>query len=890
MRPRKISPSLKLLPLSLALGLTTQAGQVFAQEENDEELERFQVTGSRIDRDVEGTSPTVSFDREDIDASGVTTVQELLRELPAAGPGTFNTSNDSQDDTSSGTAAISLRGLGASSTLTLVNGRRVVQSATAQGISTNFVDLNSIPLAAIERVDILKDGASPIYGSDAIAGVVNIILREDYEGFEVTLGAGTSSEGDGDEREIQAVWGKNYDGGNVMIALNYFKRDLLIHNDRDFARTADNRFRGGGDSRSSSGNPGSFAPEGQAFRPDPECPPERIRGNFCRFDYGPFLSLIPESERTGMFLKVDQEITDSITGFIDAQVQRNSTFLSASPSPAFTVTTGITVPENHPNNPFPGEGDLRFRRRLTEFGPRQDDTDSTFFNMTLGLQGDFSVAERRWNWEATYQYGMNDVNEIGRAGYINARELQAALDDGTFNPFGCQAGPECEGAVVGTPTVEDILNNAGNPDLPPDVAERIGTQTFRIAKSHLRVYSVQANGDLFDLPAGPVLASAGVERRETDIRDEPDEQYLRDEIVGTEATFVLGEREIDAAYAELVVPVTDWAEIQSAFRWEDYSDFGTTTNPKVGLLLSPTENIRIRGTYSESFRAPSLAELGNISNESIGLVDPLRCPVTGDDQDCGFSAFIVEFQPTTGLEPETSESLNFGVAWEPTDNISTSLDYWQIEVDDLIGTNSQFLLDQNADNPDVVNRFPRTEQDEELGIPGRIRIINGRRVNFGNEKVEGIDFSFDWLLNTSYGRFDFNTQWTRFLTHDRLNEPGGEAIDLVGKWDVANGLGRPEDKLTSGVNWNLNDFGANFRVNYRDGYDDDPRAADRRVSARTTIDASVRYFGLPNSTISLSVQNLLDEDPAFVAAESTGFSSGDNALGQFWFLRYTYRM
>lgn len=891
MTPRIIPPAPKLLLLSLAAIVGSTAGQAIAQEDTAE-LERIQVTGTQIDRvDIEGTSPIVSFSREDIENSGVTTIQELLRKLPSAGPGTFNTLNDSQDDTSSGTAAISLRGLGASSTLTLVNGRRAVQSATAQGITTNFTDLNSIPLAAIERIDILKDGASPVYGTDAIAGVVNIILRNDYEGFEFTVGTGTSGESDADEDVFQAVWGNAHDDGHVMVALNYLKRDKLINNDRDFARSADFSDRGGIDFRSSSGNPGSYAPEGQGFRPDPSCPPERNDGTFCRYDFGPFLSMQPAAERTGLYVHVDQDVTDNITGFADFQIQRNSSFLSASPSPAFTVLGGFRIPENHPNNPFPGEGDLaNVRRRLTEFGPRQDDTDSTFFNTVLGFQGQLNLADRYWNWEASYQYGMNEVNEVGLNGYINSREMQAAFEDGSFNPFGCLAGPECQGSGLDPESIEDVLDNAGNPDVPDDIANRLGTQTHRLAKSHMKVYNLKANGDLFELPAGPAVASVGLERRETDIKDIPDDQYLRGEIVGTESTFVLGNREVDAAFGELILPVTDWVEIQSAIRWEDYSDFGSTTNPKIGVLVKPNDDLRIRGTWSESFRAPSLAELGNISDESPNLVDPIRCPVTGDAIDCGEQETIVRFLPTEGLEPEESESINLGAAWQATENFSTSFDWWQIEVDNLIGTDNQFLLDQNADNPNVVVRFPATAEDQELGIPGRIRFVRGQRVNFGKEEVEGFDVNFNWGFDTDYGRFGWDTQWTRFLTHDRQTAPGTDPTDLVGKFDAAVGLGRPEDKVTSALNWLGGDFGAYLRVNHESGFDDDPTFVQREVDSWTTVDASVRYMGLPNSTISLSVQNMFDEEPPFVAASATGFSTQHNPVGQFWMVRFNYRM
>lgn len=904
MTPRSTPPISKLLLLSLAAVTVATTGQAIAQDEEEEEpkkLQRIEVTGTQIDRvDIEGTSPVTSFSREEIERSGVTTLQELIRELPAAGPGSFNTQNDSQDDTSSGTAAISLRGLGASSTLTLVNGRRVVRAAQAQDITTGFVDLNSIPISAIERVDILKDGASPVYGTDAIAGVVNIILRDDYEGFQIEVGTGTSSEGDADEDTIEMVWGTSYEGGNAVVTLNHLKRDILIMNDRDFSRTANLTARGGPDFRSSSGNPGSYAPEGLSFRPDPACPAGRTVGSFCRFDYGPFLSMIPRAERTGLFVHVDQEFTDSLTGFTDIMVHQNSSFLSASPSPAFTILGGFTIPADHPNNPFADDPETagrdltRIRRRLTELGPRQDDTDATFFNATFGLEGQFPLGDNLWNWEATYQYGMNSVDETGVNGYVNARIMQQMLNNGTFNPFGCDAGPECSAAPLAESpeAIQDILDNARNPDLPPNVANALETQTFRISKSHLRVYNLKANGALFELPAGPAFASVGIQRRESDVKDIPDEQYLRGEIVGTESTFVLGNREVDAAFGELILPITKWAELQTAFRYEDYSDFGSTTNPKIGLLLKPTEDIRVRGTWSESFRAPSLAELGNISDESPFLIDPLRCPVTNDPQDCGEQETIVRFQPTTGLEPEESESINLGAVWQVTDEFSTSFDYWQIEVDNLIGTNNQFLLNQEAGNPDIVVRFPRTERDEELGIPGRIRFIRGRRINFGTEEVEGFDLNLNYQLQTAaMGRFSWNFLWTHFLTHDRVTTPGGEVTDLVGEWDQARGLGRPQDKILSGVDWSRGALGASLRANYRSEFSDVPGFdLNRDVDSHLTFDGQVRYSFLNHHRVSLSVQNIFDEEPPLVLGLNTAFSNQDNPVGRFWMLRYQYRM
>ena len=253
----------KALALSIAAALfSTQSISAFAAEED--EVERIQVTGSHIKRtDMEGPSPLTSFSADDIAKSGVTDLIGLFTKLPMAGQGTFSTQGNSSDNTSNGGSSVSLRGLGADSTLILVNGRRVSVSPFANNIDTAFVDINNIPLAAIKRVDILKDGASATYGSDAIAGVINIILKDDFDGMEISAKSSATADGGGKEQNFSLIWGNSAEKSSHTFIIDYFNRDETLYADRDYARTANQNARTGlkyaTDFRSSAGIPGTIA-------------------------------------------------------------------------------------------------------------------------------------------------------------------------------------------------------------------------------------------------------------------------------------------------------------------------------------------------------------------------------------------------------------------------------------------------------------------------------------------------------------------------------------------------------------------------------------------------------------------------------------------------------
>lgn len=369
--------------IALSAGFSTTT---YAAQQTAEKVERIQVTGSRIKRsDIEGPSPVQSINKEDIENMGYDNLQQLLERMPVAGNGTFSTRGNNQDSTANGSAAVSLRGLGADATLVLINGRRVAISAFAEGITNSFVDINSIPVSAIERIDILKDGASAIYGSDAVAGVVNVILKKDIDGIEVNLGYGGTDGPNYEETTASIVWGTTSAKSSASVIIDYFKNTSLSSDEMGRLGTANQSPYGGEDFRSSRGFPGYFYVDGVKTI-DPACPAENATSSgSCLFDYGPFGYIAPASERVGAISQFEYRFDNGITGFLEMAVQHNSSIAAGAPTP-LDEDAGLTVPGSHPNNPFGQDIEIG-RYRTVDAGARQWDIESDTLRFVAGLKG-----------------------------------------------------------------------------------------------------------------------------------------------------------------------------------------------------------------------------------------------------------------------------------------------------------------------------------------------------------------------------------------------------------------------------------------------------------------------------------------------------------------------
>ncbi len=840
----------------------------------DNQVEEVIVTGSRIGRasDFESPSPITTVDREYIDNSGYLNLQQILEKIPATGNGTFSTRGNNQDSTANGSSAVSLRGLGADATLVLVNGRRVAIGSFAESVTTNFVDINSIPVAAIERVEILKDGASAVYGSDAVAGVVNIVLRNNFEGLEFTLGYGDTSETDSAETTFSAMWGTGGDEGNVTMIFDYFQNDSLFNYERPKLATADQSFRGGQDFRSSRGFPGTFIVDGTTMV-DPTCPPDRDVG-VCVFDYGPFNVLVPESERTGLILLGSRNLGSDVELFTEIAVQHNTSIAQGAPTP-LDDSAGLTVPVTHPNNPFPGAINPIevFRFRPVDAGPRQWSIESDNLRLLLGLRGEIND----WSWEIAASRGRSESLQTGdrSQGWVRTDFLQMEIDAGNYNIFGTTFNSD-------------------------DVLDRIRTSLVRQGSSDLKTFDATISGEVFDMSSGPVLMAAGLEYREESVSDVPDDQFQRGLIFGTESVSAAAARDNWSAFVEFSVPLLENLELQVAGRFDDYSDFGNTTNPKVAARWDINEMIAVRGSWGQGFRAPSLAQIGlGPSQESLFFADTFGCAV--NPAYCATTDYTVIFSGNPDLEAEESETFNFGVSISPMEGLQVSLDYWDItqekKIDDVpFG----FLYNSFCNNQNSTVCVRGTPQPGEA--LGPLQSVSTSFINIGEQSATGIDLSASYTADVGAGTLGLNLYYAYLMDFDRveLDSSGANFVtrSLAGEYEY------PESRWSLGGTYTLGDWAFASQLDYVGEFEDTPDIdfdgvldydtnVSRTVDSYLTVNAQVSYSGFENTRLMFGVDNLFDEEPPFAIGDGDSdlygyVQSQHSPRGMYWYLRANF--
>lgn len=848
---------------AMAISLLLAAPALQAQTKNnnqDQQVERIQITGSNIRRtDAEGALPVTIIGRDTLDKSGFENLQQVLERLPAAGSGTFSTRGNSQDSTANGAAAISLRGFGADATLVLINGRRVANNAFAEGITNNFVDINSIPVAAIERIDILKDGASAIYGSDAIAGVVNVILRKDYVGSEVNLSHGGSS--GYNESSFSAMWGTGDTHSNTTVILDYFHNSQLDNFELGKFGTADQRPYGGADLRSSRGYPGRFEVDGKIVA-DPNCPKGQISGVSCVYDYGPESITLPAAERVGLLVNSQRQLTTSTELFLELAAQHNISVAGGAATP-LDEGARLTVPGSHPNNPW--KKDIKISRyRTADAGPRRWDITSDTLRALVGVRGEL----QSYNWEAAVSKGRSSATQTGERGqgWVRTDFLQTEINAGRYNPFG------------------GVTN-------PTSVIDAITTSLVRRGESHLTAADARISGELLALPSGPVGVAAGVEYRSEDGRDTPDDQFVRRLIYGTESVSAAANRNQRAAYVEFSVPVTESLELQLAQRYDRYSDFGSSASPKAAFTFKATENVSLRGSWSEGFRAPSLAQIGlGPSQKSQFFVDTFLCPV--DDKAnpaCTSTDYTIGLTGNKNLKAEESESWNLGVVWQASDELDFTADVWGLTQENKVDKepyNEVFKAECGKQNSTIcLRRTPLPGQT--LGFLDRINTV---LINFSAQKAEGLDLSANYKLVTAdYGTVRFATDVTYLLNFEK------NGIDYTGEFRY------PQYRWVLSADWAVsNDWGLASSVSYIGEFEDYATedkvesTTSRTVDAYYSLDTQLYYNVSTALKVSIGANNLLDKEPPFALGDGNSdlygyVSSMYNPRGRFMYAKLNYK-
>lgn len=844
-------------------------------------VEEVVVTGTSIRGIASAGSPSIALNHEAFVETGLATSSDLARALPQV----INLGADesrlggAQDGAANTTrvSSINLRGVGNEATLLLINGRRLAPA----GVIKSLYDPNVIPAAAVERMEVVVDGASAIYGSDAVAGVVNIITRRDFSGAETFLRYGSA---DGTDQIVASQnFGLTWDGGSLFAAFEHYERDRLPASERAFA-SSDRRARGGSDARSRLASPGNIV-SGTTRYPLPPgdgvglTPADLTAGAPNLYNDTWAGDLLPKQERNTFFVDARHQF-----GRWDAWYQ--GWFSDRDFEERVAPASGqLRVPNTNPWFVAPAElgspatVNVEYRFVAEDANPELVGDEKAYQN-AVGFGVDLSA-----DWRLEGYANFSKSNGFQRRGAItNGAALNAALassDPATaFNPFG-----------------DGSFNVTNNPALVDVIIANRDTD----ATSETQDFSLKADGPLFDVPAGSVRLAVGVEHHENSF----EQTLTATNVLASGAPTlknVKNERDNLSAFAELYVPIVGSEQnisgvhslaLSLAGRYEDYSDFGETTNPKIGLTWQPIESLALRGTYGTSFRAPSLVDTSEqIHNIFIqNLTDPTAAG--------GVTRGIFHNGGRASLQAEEATTWSAGLDWTPRgalDGFTASLTYYDIDYTDRIDVVPNTALTQpGVYSPYIIRRPPASDAaatdafnalvadffaNPDLQSPAEPvtninAIIDGRRANLGSMQQTGLDVNLAYAFTTSASEWRVGLTVAKILDLTRSTAPGLPFVDVLDRF------GNPVDlRARAALNWRMGGISANLYYNYTDGYRNTAITPNVEVDSYHTVDLALIYDFegsgmLDGLSVALSGQDITDEEPPVVL---NGVVSWDNQV------------
>ncbi|MDH3641350.1 MAG: TonB-dependent receptor [Gammaproteobacteria bacterium] len=825
--------------VSLLVSLLLLVPFAFTQAWADDALiEHVIVTGTRIQQAE--PAGVVTLDRQTIERSGATTITGLFRDLIYDSAGVVD--EQFTQGFAPASAGVDLRGMGVNRTLVLLDGRRLPVFPFGQDGSQSFVDINLIPLAAVERIEVLKDGASAIYGADAVAGVVNIITRSGESGTSVAGRYSAASEGDGEEAYVSVSGGVSVGEAEFGFALDYLDRNPIMARDRDIAASANGPI----DDRSSAGNPGTFITS-MGPVPDAACPADRLRGPFCTYDFAQDATLVPQVERLGMSASWDQALTPNLGLFARGTFTTTDSERDLAGAP-----NAYPVGAANPNNPF-GEPVLAIYR-LLELGPRRDAFETDAYNFVAGISGSMDD----WLWEAGAGFSKVDTTINGVSGYAIAADVQAAIDSGALNVFG---------------------------DSPSFDPASVAYETERAGESELGFVDFKITGNLLEMTHGSVGAAFGAEFRSEDFSDELDPVTASGAVIGIGGTSAEGDRDVWALYAEFVVPVLENVDLQIAGRYDDYSDFGGTFNPKLGVRWQAAEDLEVHASVSTGFKAPALHEL--YSGEIFAfqsIFDTTNCDAARAANDpvaiAQYCDSVTEVLNVASgneeLDAEESDHIGFGVEWSAGDNLQLGLDYWWVENKNAVTSNAQFYVDNESRFAGNVIRDGG----------GDIATVLSPFENVAAQELWGLDMNASGRLSLAdAGELEARFTAAYLGSFEQQPSAGEPVEDLSGK------DGYPEWRAQLSLAWSHSDYAAMITTHYTDGYE--RVQADDSVGSWVTVDMQVDWApaALRGGAVALGLDNVFDEEPpedAFLEGWPFFNRALHDPRGRLFYLRYSH--
>jgi iron complex outermembrane receptor protein len=952
--------------LTLLLALPMVAAAQDAGQ--NQELDTISVTGSRIKQTNAVTAqPVMVLDRAKLEQTGAKSVGEILQQLPASGKALnakFNSSGNfgyppDGGGIGAGSAQVDLRNLGSQRVLVLVDGVRWVNESSASGVSGS-ADLNTIPLAIVERIEVLEDGASSIYGSDAIAGVVNIITRKNFEGAEFHSYYGEYSRG-GETKDFSFTVGTGGDIWTGVFGATWYEQEEISSGSWGQSSQC---VPGAGLGACSSGTPqGRFVftdPGGATFynitlnngTTTPVFVPGNPNGGTYhaftgadRFNYAPFNLMLTPSERKSLFANINIDLTENTRLHFKGLFNNRSSKNQAAPEPIFVgpgagtggIADTISIPANHPFNPFgfaldsgAGGNLVLIGRRPLEVGPRifEQNVDTWYFN--VGLDGLFNVGDRSFGWDVNYVHSSNSAVQKFSNGY-NINNVRIALGD----PAVCAATPGC--------TPLDIFGGQGRP-FTQSMINWIRTNQRDASTQILDVVSANITGDLFSIGDRNAGFAAGVEFRNYQGDFDPDPLRRIRHSQDSFAQPVSAEYNVKEVYGEFNLPVHATLDLTAAVRWSDYSTFGSATTGKVGFRWQPIEDLVLRGTYSQGFRAPNLGELYGLTQFGATLVDicgPTRSsptsPYVVDDSDglnttpletaCRNAGVPNQFEQAntqittfTGgnpnLEPEESDSWTVGFVYSPgwaadqswSRKFDIELGYYDHKIEGAVqprDLQSMLNLCYNTGATNATFCSPFTRQTN-----GNLNPPSNFLQNFGEVSTSGADLKLSWLSpEWGFGSLNASLQTTWVREYEAVDGFGIVSTRRVGIETSNSAI--PEYQSNLQLGWSKGKFDVNYGLRYIDAVEEDcrnsvgagfaasiPGCMDpsriNKLGATTYHDIQIGWkdaFWLEGLKLSVGANNVFGKEPPIcVTCSLNGYDAGTYDLpGSFWYVSADYR-
>lgn len=809
-----VSKAVRFALLAAPVSVAGFSSVAMAQEEAAK-VERIEVTGSRIQRqDMETASPVTVIDAAAIRVEGFTSVDQLLQaQTSMAGAAVGSTTNNGAD----GVAQVDLRGMGAQRTLVLLNGRRMVNSGSG---ADSAVDLNAIPVAMIARVEILKDGASAVYGSDAIAGVVNIITKKDFEGVQLDLNGSSTDKGDGETGELSALYGFSTDRGNYTFGASFSKREGVIQADRDWTEPGSSSFI-------PTGSLGGKVQNAQGQWVD------RSTG----YDFTKDSWYQTPSKRYSLFANATQEFADELIFTADVLYtkRKSDQQLAAQPgdimldvcgAPGADLVNCISLTPAMVAGGIEADdtGRVNYRRRTTDVGPRIYAQDTDTLRLSAGLAGTLDV-HTGMSWDLSYTFGKNEA-DTSVANSINAVKMENSV-------YANQAA-----WFSGAPLTQAIIDDVGY------FEQATGGNKQHIVAGVL-------SGDLFDLEAGAVGFAIGAEYRRDSGYYNPDPVIVAGEGTAAQQDPTNGSYDVVSFYQEVSVPFSEKLTGEFALRFDDYSTFGKASTWKIGLTYEATDELMLRAVAATGFRAPNVSELygGN-----TGSYDYLDDP-WGNEQD---PQILVNYTSDSNIQPEESESFTAGFVLSPSqiEGLSMTVDYWRFKV-----SNAITRLDAQAGLNNCFAGDVTSCETFSITLDGDLSNFTNPLTNVGNQDTSGIDGNISYRFDGLGLTWKINNDITWLL---KFKQDGIEYTNTID----GNFGGYAELRNNFSIQAGMDDWNVTYFNRYIG--ESEYLADGSKIDSVLYHNISASYFITDGLSVSLGVKNLTDEEPSRVANGSDG--------------------